>query len=57
MLRQTQDTSHGATSHRNIPVVHIPHGVGDLEHDVGSVLLALEVVRGQQVATFAQVLM
>ena len=43
-------------SHRDIPVVHIPHGVGDLEHDIGGVLLALEVVCRQQVAALAQVL-
>lgn len=43
-------------TNRDIPVVHIPHSVGDLEHDVGGILLALEMVRCQQVAALAQVL-
>lgn len=46
----------GTTTHGDIPVVHVAHGIGDLQHDVGGLSLALEVVRHQQIAPLTQVL-
>lgn len=44
-------------SHRDVSVVHVPYGAGDFAHDICCLLLALEMVRRQQVASLTQFLM